>query len=984
MVETLISILDARNFMPHGTCLLWRSGLLYLHVVSDLLIAASYVSIPVALTYFVSKRTDLRFGYVFFLFGAFILACGTTHVMEVWTIWDPIYGISGLIKAATAVISVATAVILWPLIPKALNVPSIGQLETVNRELQHEVGERKKAEVEVRRLNAGLEQLVGERTAQLLETNRKLKDESEALKRAEEKYRFVTEHSGDWVFWIDQHGRFAYCSPSCLDLTGFSSRDFEEDADLFHRLIQEPDRPVIRRWSERPQTGETIDAEFRIVHRDGRERWLNHRSQPVFGNDGRFLGFRGSHRDITDRKLAEQELERYRLDLEQLVSDRTVELYQAKAAAEEASEAKSQFLANMSHEIRTPMNAILGLTFLMGKTQLSPQQQEYAGKIEGAARSLLGILNDILDFSKVEAGKIVLERIPFQPEEVLRNLAVILGSAAQDKDIEVLFRIDPRLPVSLMGDPLRIQQVLINLGGNAVKFTEHGEVVIAVEVESLSENGARLAFAIKDTGIGIKRDQLERIFDGFTQAEASTSRRFGGSGLGLAISRRLVELMGGELAVTSEVGKGSEFRFVVEFAVATEAAASKAAPAIPRLHALVVDDNSVAREVLVDMVNALGWTCESCASGAEALERFTNGSGPEIDLVLLDWRMPGLNGMETARQTRAVERAQSRRASLIMITAHSRDALTDTNNLLDGFLTKPATASMLLDAVAEKTHGAAVRPGSIRESLGALAGLRLLLVEDNAINQQVAREILEAEGAEVVAANHGGEAIAEVRSADPQFDAVLMDLQMPEIDGFQATRELRARGYIELPIIAMTANAMASDRQACLAAGMNDHVAKPIDVEALLETLKRYCVEARPGAAGHPAAPGVKPESASGLPPADIEPEPALARMAGNRSLYGRVCHDFVAQQADAVSRIVAALDAGDQPQARRLTHTLKGLAATVGAIAISESAAQLEAALKSGADRSELDERLRQLAMTIDRVIPELGRLAEQFSRQQ
>jgi PAS domain S-box-containing protein len=974
-LENLSSILDTRSFMPHGTCLLWRPELLYLHVVSDLLIAASYVAIPVALSYFVSKREDLRFGYIFFLFGAFILACGTTHVMEVWTIWDPVYGTSGLIKAFTALVSVATAVILWPLIPKALKVPSIGQLEAVNRELHFEVGERKKAEIEVRRLNADLEEVVAERTAQLVESNLRLTEESAALKRSEEKYRFVTEHAGDWAFWIDQDGRYAYCSPSCLELTGFTAREFEADPQLFERRVHPQDLSRFRHCRQGAGDGEPVDQEFRIRHRDGTERWLNHRCQPVHGDDGRFLGYRGSHRDVTDRKRVELELDRYRAHLEQLVSERTVELCEAKAAAEDASRAKSQFLANMSHEIRTPMNAILGLNYLLGKTALSVQQQDYGHKIEGAAKSLLGILNDILDFSKVEAGKITLEQIPFQPDEVLRNLAVILAASAQDKDIEVLFRIDPCTPPRVMGDPLRLQQVLINLGGNAVKFTERGEVVVSVGPHPATEDRVGLVFSIRDTGIGISPEQVARIFDGFSQAEASTTRRFGGTGLGLAISQRLVALMGGNLEVSSEPGRGSEFRFVAEFAIAEDTAPQREPYAVPHLHTLIVDDNATAREVLADMVQSLGWSCETLASGVDALERLEGGLGPAPDLILLDWRMPGLSGMDTARRIREIEKAGGHRSALIMITAHSREALADTGNLLDGFLTKPATASMLVDAVAEITHGDAVRPGRGRLARRRLKGLRLLLAEDNAINQQVAREILEGEGAEVVTAEHGGEAIERVCSAQSRFDAVLMDVQMPELDGYQATRELRARGYLQLPIIAMTANAMASDRDECLRQGMNDHVAKPIDVEALIATLGHYCTLPEPEELAAETPPAPVPVLAEG-----IELESALARIGGDRGLYGRICHDFIAQQADAPNRIAAVLDAGDRPQAIRLAHTLKGLAAALGATALAAPAARIEAALQEGSEPTEVAADLGELGEAMFLILPELERLADEF----
>jgi PAS domain S-box-containing protein len=780
---------------------------------------------------------------------------------------------------------------------------------------------------------------------------------------------FALDQVREGVFLVDEQARIIEVNEEASRALGY----FADELVEMRVYDLDPDFPPERwqaHWQELKEQGSRM-FESSLRTRSG-DLFPVEITATYFEYEGR-----GYHlalvRDITERKRAERELEDHRQHLEDLVAERTLELRQAKSSADRANKAKSEFLANMSHEIRTPMNAILGLTYLLTKTALSAQQHDYAVKIEGAAKSLLGILNDILDFSKVEAGKIVLEQSPFKLDEVLRNLAVILSANAQDKDVEVLFRIDPAVPAELVGDALRLQQVLINLGGNAIKFTEHGVVMVAVKARRTGGDRVGLQFSVRDTGIGIPRDKLATIFEGFSQAEASTSRRFGGTGLGLAISRRLVGLMGGELTVASEAGHGSEFRFSVEFGRCCSLPQEPPRP-VPSLHVLIVDDNATAREVLGDMAVSLGWSVEALDSGEAALARMADRTARPFDLVLLDWRMPGLSGIDTARRIRELERDGRRRNLLVMVTAHGRDALAESADLLDGFLTKPATASMLLDMAADVTQGGAVRPRPGRVSKRRLAGLRLLLAEDNAINQQVAREILEGEGAEVVIASHGGEAVARVRES--RYDAVLMDVQMPEMDGYQATHVLREQGYADLPIIAMTANALASDRDECLRQGMNDHVAKPIDVEALIATLGRHCSLAADGAGTEAAETPQPPADAEG-----IELEPALVRIGGDRGLYARIGRQFIEQQADAAGAIARSLEAGDRPQAIRLAHTLKGLAAALGARALVEPAAQLEAALQGGAEPSGVAAELERLAAALAATLPELERVAGQLS---
>ncbi len=534
-----------------------------------------------------------------------------------------------------------------------------------------------------------------------------------------------------------------------------------------------------------------------------------------------------------------------------------------KEAAELANRAKGAFLANMSHEIRTPMNAILGMSYLALQTPLDGKQRNYIQKVERSAQSLLGVINDILDFSKIEAGKLHMEATEFALGDVMDTLANMVGLNTEEKGLELLFVLPPELPARLVGDPMRLSQVLVNLGNNAVKFTERGEVVVSVEVidpapagSALEGNGASvmLRFSVRDTGIGMSAEQQQRLFEPFSQLDASTARMHGGTGLGLAISRQLVHLMGGQVGAQSEAGRGSTFWFTARFGVGVgerPVQLALLAEQTPMVGArvLIVDDNATAREILAVMCRRLGMRPAEAADGWDAMRAtaLARHGGDAYALILLDWKMPGMDGVACA----AALQNGPHPPTVLMLTAFGRDdalqQLNGTGVVVSAVLTKPVTPSALFDACATAlgTAPAIVEESHLRtrhEVLPTnrhLEDLRVLLVEDNAINQELALELLTSAGIQVVVAGDGQQALAVLATQD--VDLVLMDCQMPVMDGYEATREIRGQPqWATLPVIAMTANAMVGDYDRAREAGMNDHIAKPIEIEVMFETIARW------------------------------------------------------------------------------------------------------------------------------------------------
>jgi two-component system, sensor histidine kinase and response regulator len=681
---------------------------------------------------------------------------------------------------------------------------------------------------------------------------------------------------------------------------------------------------------------------FRIVHTNGQLRYIQARARVERDANGKPVWMTGINRDVT----AQHELES--------------RLREAKEQADAASAAKSSFLANMSHEIRTPMNAVLGMLQLMQLTELSERQLDYASKAQTAAKSLLGLLNDILDYSKIEAGKLQLDPHPFDLESLMQDLGVVLSGNQGQKDVEVMFDLDPALPTRLIGDSMRLQQVLINLAGNALKFTLSGQVVVSIQMLERRESSARLWISVTDSGIGIGRDQLQRIFEGFNQAEASTTRRFGGTGLGLVICKRLVASMGGDLRVESELGIGSRFWFEIDLDVEAGAFETNAVSASGHaIRVLVADDNAIAAESLVRTVEALGWQAEHASGGLEAVRKVNEASrrGEAYDVVLMDWRMPDLEGLSASKSICGDKRASSPPV-VIMVTAYGREVLVDAreegNAPFAGFLTKPVTPKQLADAVMRALQGASMPApaGRTRAAKRArrLDGMKLLVVEDNALNRQVAAELLAAEGAQVQLAEGGLDGVRMVLEGSAAFDAVLMDIQMPDIDGLEATRRIReAPPYHPLPIVAMTANASETDREACLAAGMNDHVGKPIDIEVLVRVLLTQVkgtvtVDARPAAQVAQAA------SLDGLVEARAS---IIGRFGGNLDLILSSLSGFDQEVDKQLTRLRELVSRQDSTGAASVLHTVKGTAGTMGAKALAMRAGALERDFQQGDSRA-------------------------------
>ncbi len=800
-----------------------------------------------------------------------------------------------------------------------------------------------------------------------------LKRSEQEVRKMEQKYRQIFENAIEGIFQNSLDGRFISANQSLAGILGYDSpeemlvfvTDIAKQCYVNPKDCQDYER-ILR------ENGRVIELETQMRRKNGSVFWASISARAVCDFHGEVLYYEGSLVEITERKEKEK-------------------AQREREVAEAASKAKSEFLANMSHEIRTPLNPIIGMASLALNMELTPRLRNYLNTIQTSAHVLVGIINDVLDFSKIEAGKLEMENVDFQLRDVLENLCDMFHDKVMEKEIELIIAVDDDVPCALIGDPLRLAQVLINLTSNALKFTDSGEVLIKAVCLDKSQDKASLRFSVKDTGIGITREQIPKLFSAFTQADGSTTRKYGGTGLGLTISKRLVEMMEGEIWVESELGDGSTFLFTAHFdRQAADREQKFVAPSgIQRLKVLVVDDNKASRIVTGEILKSFTFEVDTASSGEEGLTKLRESLTGEkpVELVLMDWKMPGLDGIAASKEIK--EDPQLAHIPIILTTVFGREEEMRQAEAIgvDAFLIRPLKQSQLLDTImyifghkkSEETAPGYRAVTSKSLIVERLRGARILLVEDNTINREVASEMLANAGIIVETATNGKEAVEAVNRAS--YDCVLMDIQMPEMDGFEATRVIRkneeqlratsnelqvgdelskkpqhtthnTQHATHIPIIAMTAHVMKGDRGKCIEAGMDDYLAKPIDSEGLFSKLSKWI---KPGKRqtdlemliDHHGGKEVEEDLPPILPGINIEE--GLRRLGGNKKLFKKLLKTFFTEFTSAVEEIRNALNDQDMEMAHRLVHTLKGVAGSISAKDLQTAAQELEMAVKEG-----------------------------------
>ncbi|MFV0421800.1 response regulator [Oleidesulfovibrio sp.] len=714
--------------------------------------------------------------------------------------------------------------------------------------------------------------------------------------------------------------------------------------------------------AERALQGKRVHYEINLPERsDSGMGWVEVLYVPSFQEDN-VEGFFALLTSIDRLKKNEEAITLSKQDLELQIEERTQELARATKQAEAANMAKSEFLANMSHEIRTPMNAVIGMAHLLKRTNLSYKQFEYLTKLESAAKSLLGIINDILDFSRVEAGKLTIENVEFETDELVTNLATMMSSKAEERAIDLAISVDHTIPLRLIGDPLRINQILLNLGSNAIKFTQQGEVFVEVQVQTRSSRQVVLLFIFTDTGVGMSEEQLSTLFQPFTQADASISRKFGGTGLGLVISKRLAELMEGTIHATSELGKGS--RFILELPLSLPEGKEETLPRLPEafvgMPTLVACSHRATSKVLDQL---LKYFCMAPTLVHNLADFFTiQTQDNKFELYLIDWHSLDIAPTDAINVIRdSHDSSHSAKIILISSNTDSKTGKQFDTSMADSNIMKPFSPSMLFDAITDVfgTRVVSEKINAYTETgvLKAIEGGRVLIAEDNLLNQQVISELLQDEGLIVTLAENGRKAVdlCEIQ----KFDVILMDIQMPEMDGFTATREIqKLEGYESVPILAMTAHALKGDREKSLESGFKDHITKPVDPEQLFATLLQWVKVSAPKKPNRFPAPDVQLTLAS---LEGFDHTIGLKRCGNRKDRYLRALSIFFTEHKEDPTRLTSLIGDGQLDEAEAIAHTLKSAAGTVGAINLQEVTIQLDEALKVH-DQKQATELTKQL----------------------
>ncbi len=852
----------------------------------------------------------------------------------------------------------------------------------------------------------------------LHQMGQKIREQLMSLQMAEEKFRTIFENAVEGIFQATPEGRVNNANPAMATLLGYDSPDemLNSIVDARNQLYVEPtDRDdLIRRLKE----SETVSGfEARLYRKDHGVIWVAMNVRGIKDSSGELAYLEGFVTDISNRKRADQELIHYRDHLEELVTERTNALAEAKEQAETANAAKSDFLARMSHEIRTPLNAVTGLTNVVLNTELTEVQRDYLEKVQLASKNLLNIINDILDFSKMEAGQMGLASTIFDLDEVLEHLADLFANQIGNKDLELIFSASPQVPRQYVGDAGRLSQVLTNLIENAIKFTDQGEIVVGVKLsegEAQGKGAIVLEFQVSDTGAGIAADVLPSLFDPFTQADSSLTRQHDGTGLGLAICHRLIELMGGRIWARSTLGKGSTFYFTVLLSIIKKASHRFTAPEdFHGLKTLVVDDSASSRQMLKDLLESFKFNVSTAEDGQKALEMLSAATAEApYQLVLMDWKMPGMDGLTAARRIReldlkvplsVVSGSKSRASSLssmvdgspptgrshsstpiiIMVTAYGQLLVhkqIDTT-ITDGMLLKPIKPSQLFNTIMEllvPAMAARPRPRNKRDlSISPLAGGRVLVVEDSELNRDVVVALLKDFGLKVQTAENGKIAVEHLsRAGVSAYDAVLMDIQMPVMDGYEATRQIRIlettlksqedcrsgvdseAGRSRVPIIALTAHALKGEKEKCLSAGMDDYLSKPIVEDVLNRVLHKWISPVAHVPQSDRRSKVRRAQDARAV----LDVDAALKRLGGRTQLYRKVIQKFAPEFQNAPETIQRAMDDDDLETVRRIAHSIKGAGAGIGAMALSDAAAKLEKS--SAGSAAELASLLKPLEL--------------------